>query len=52
MDDLNGNNLKQFNIDVAGIFDLTHVTGIAIDRKRDMLYCISSTELFKVPLPA
>jgi hypothetical protein len=49
-DDLNGTNLRQFNINFAGIFDLTYVTGIAIDRKRDILYCISSTELFKVPL--
>ena len=50
MDDLNGTNRIQFDINFAGVFNLTNVIGIAIDRKRDILYCISSTELFKVPL--
>ncbi|HPG48941.1 MAG TPA: hypothetical protein PLL11_00050 [Spirochaetota bacterium] len=50
MDDLNGSNLRQFDINFAGVFNLTNVIGVAIDRSRDILYCISSTELFKVPL--
>ncbi len=47
MDDLNGTNLTQFDV---GSTTLTQPVGIAIDRKRDLLYCISSTELYRCPL--
>jgi hypothetical protein len=47
MDDLNGTNLTQFDV---GSTTITNVIGIAIDRKRDLLYCISSTELYRCPL--